>query len=570
MDDAILTAASVLTMDDQRPRAEAVAVREGRIVAVGTLAECAAALPDAAVIDTGAAVLAPGFVEPHSHPLISGVATQAPARSIAPWDVPTWAGVQAAFAAAIADTAPDTPLWFAGYDALLHGHPAPNADELDRIFGDRVAVVTDNSGHGVYFNSALMRQYGWDSAPPHDPTAAHYGRNPDGALNGQGFELPVLTAVTGPLLAQMGDPLLSGASYYALMSRGGYTSASDMTYDPKFAAGYEALAAAPSCPLRVSMWEMSLTDTYAEPASFAAGEEMLTKAGVKLWTDGSPWVGNIAISFPYLDTPATRTAGIDPATAGGAGSMNYNRDQLDAILDVAAPAGWQMAFHANGDLALDLALDAYEDALSRHRLLGSDHRWRLEHAGAGTRAHFDRAARLGVHVSMAPFQYYYWGDLLAGQMFEPARGEQWAAFADAVASGACVSLHNDGSVSPPAPIMNIATAVTRRTRAGGVYGANQAISLEQAWRAQTVDAARTLRREHLVGSIRVGKLADFTELTADPWTVAPEELIDKVRVAGTWLGGRRVDLDEFLAAVGAGDNTDHAHLAQRRHAGGCC
>src|SRR5690606_1518706 len=120
------------------------------------------------------------------------------------------------------------------------------------------------------------------------------------------------------------------------------------------------------------------------------------------------------------------------------------------------------------------------------------------------------------------------GDLLAGQMFESARGEQWAAFADAVASGACVSLHNDGSVSPPAPIMNIATAVTRRTRAGGVYGANQAISLEQAWRAQTVDAARTLRREHLVGSIRVGKLADFTELTADPWTVAPEELIDKV------------------------------------------
>ena len=135
---------------------------------------------------------------------------------------------------------------------------------------------------------------------------------------------------------------------------------------------------------------------------------MLIKAGVKLWTDGSPWVGNIAISFRYLDTEATRIAGIDPATAGGARSMNYTRAQLDAILDIAAPAGWQMAFHANGDLALDLALDAYEDALDRYGLLGSDHRWRLEHCGAGTRAHFDRAARLGVHVSMAPFQYYYW------------------------------------------------------------------------------------------------------------------------------------------------------------------
>ncbi len=570
MGDSILTAATVITMDDDTPRAEAVAVSDGRIVAVGTLAQCRAALPDAEVVDTGAAALAPGFVEPHSHPLISGVATQAPARSIAPWDCPTWADVQAVFADALATADPDVPLWFAGYDALLHGHPSPKAEELDGIFGDRVAVVTDNSGHGVYFNTALMRRYGWDTTPPEDPVASHFGRNADGSLNGQGFELPVVTGVTGPLLAEMGDPLTSGAQYYALMSRGGYTSASDMTFDPKFAPGYEALAAAPSCPLRVSMWEMSVTDTYAEPLSFAAGEEMLTKSGVKLWTDGSPWVGNIAISFPYLDTPATRTAGIDPATSGGVDSMNYSREQLDAILDRAVPAGWQMSFHANGDLALDLALDAYEDALTRHGLLGTDHRWRLEHAGAGTRAHFDRAARLGVHVSMAPFQYYYWGDLLAGQMFDEAHGAQWGAFADAVASGACVSLHNDGSVSPPTPVVNIATAVTRRTRAGGVYGPEQAISLDQAWRAQTINAARTLRREHLVGSISVGKLADFVELSADPWTVDPQRLIDEVAVLGTWVGGRRVDLAEFLAAITGADNTEHAHLAHREHAGGCC
>ena len=418
MSDLILTAATIITMDDDTPRARAVAVSDGTIVAVGTVDDCRAALPGADVVDTGAAVLAPGFVEPHGHPLISGIATQAPARSIAPWDAPTWADVQKVFADAIATTDPDTPLWFAGYDALLHGHPAPKADELDRIFGERVTVITDNSGHGVYFNSALIKLHGWDTDPPADPVASHYGRNADGSLNGQGFELPVVTAVTMPLLAQMGDPLLSAAHYYALMSRGGYTSTSDMTYDPKFAAGYEALAAAPSCPLRVSMWEMSITDTYSEPTTFAAGELWLTKAGVKLWTDGSPWVGNIAISFPYLDTEATRTAGIDPATAGGAGSMNYTREQLDAILDHAAPKGWQMAFHANGDLALDLALDAYEDALNQYSLVGTDHRWRLEHCGAGTRAHFDRAARLGVHVSMAPFQYYYWGELLDGAMFD--------------------------------------------------------------------------------------------------------------------------------------------------------
>lgn len=569
MPDLILTAAIIITMDDAVPRAQAVAVSGDTIVAVGSVDDCRAALPGAEIVDTGVAVLAPGFIEPHGHPLISGVATQAPARSIAPWDCPTWADVQAVFADALATSDPDTPLWFAGYDALLQRHPSPDAVELDAIFGDRVTVVTDNSGHGVYFNSAVIRLHGWDTNPPADPVASHYGRNPDGSLNGQGFELPVVTAVVMPLMAQMGDPLLSGAHYYALMARGGYTSTSDMTYDPKFAAGYEALAAAPSCPLRVSMWEMSVTDTYTEPTTFIAGESWLTKTGVKLWTDGSPWVGNIAISFPYLDTEATRTAGIDPAKAGGPQSMNYTREQLDAILDNAAPKGWQMAFHANGDLALDLALDCYEDGLNRHGLLGTDHRWRLEHCGAGTRAHFDRAARLGVHVSMAPFQYYYWGELLDGQMFAPEYGARWAAFADAVNSGACVSLHNDGSVSPPTPVINIATAVTRRTRGGTVHGADQAISLDEAWRAQTIDAARTLRRDHLVGSITPGKLADFVELTADPWAVDPAELIDGVQVTGTWLGGRRVNLDEFIGAVGGADNTEHAHLAERP-AKGCC
>lgn len=569
MSDRILTAATVITMDDDVPRAEAVAVSDGRIVAVGSVAQCSAALPGAELIDTGAAALLPGFIEPHGHPLISGIATEPPARSIAPWDAPTWADVQAVFAAAIAESEPGSTLWFAGFDAFLHEHPSPKATELDEIFGDRVTIVTDNSGHGVYFNTALIKQNGWDINPPEDPVASHYGRNPDGSLNGQGFELPVLLAVTAPLLATMGDPLVSAARYFALMSRGGYTSASDMTYDPKFRGGYEALAAATSCPLRVSMWEVSTTDTYVDQETFTAPETLLHKAGVKLWTDGSPWVGNIAISFPYLDTEATRIAGIDPAVAGSPKSMNYTREQLDAILDKAAPAGWQMAFHANGDLALDLALDAYEDALTRHGLVGTDHRWRLEHAGAGTRAHFDRAARLGVHVSMSPFQYYYWGDLLDGQIFDHEHGSRWAAFADAVASGACVSFHNDGSVSPPTPVINVQTAASRRTRAGNVHGAEQAITLDQALRAQTINAARTLHREHLVGSIAVGKLADFVELTADPYTIDPAELAEKAWVTGTWLSGERIDLDAFLSAVGGGDNSEHAHLAEHPNPG-CC
>jgi len=570
MSDRILKAGTVITMDPGLPRAEAVAICGGRIKAVGSVDECREALPGADLVDTGAAALLPGLIEPHSHPMMSGVALNPPARNITPFEDPNWSDVEKIFAAAIAEGGPATPLLFSGFDALLHQRPAPKAPELDRIFGDRVAIVVDNSGHGVYFNTALMKSKGWDVNPPADPPGAHFGRNPDGSLDGQGFETGVLFAVVGDIMATLGNPLLAGAQYFATMARAGLTSTSDMGFELNLKAGYEALAAAPSCPLRLSMWEVSTSDTYTEPTSFAAGDDWLVKQGVKLWTDGSPWVGNIGISFPYLDSATTRLAGIDPATAGGADSINYTRAQLDAILNRAAPAGWQMALHANGDLAIDLALDAYEAALQKHDLLGTDHRWRIEHLGAGTRRHFDRAAKLGVHTSMGPFQYYYWGDLLDGQIFDHEHGGRWQSFGDAAASGAVVSFHNDGSVSPPSPILNIQTAVTRRTRSGAVHGPDQTMPLDQALRAHTIDAARTLHRDKLVGSITPGKLADFTELAADPYTVDPASLAERATVGGTWLGGERIDLDAFLGSVGGTDAGAHAHLARPGAARGCC
>ena len=152
---------------------------------------------------------------------------------------------------------------------------------------------------------------------------------------------------------------------------------------------------------------------------------MLTKQGVKLWTDGSPWVGNIAISFPYLDTEGDPHSRDRPS--GNRRRLQHEPHPRTARRHPGQSRPPRLAdgVPANGDLAIDLALDAYEAAPERHNLVGSDHRWRLEHAGAGTRRQFDRAARLGVHVSMAPFQYYYWGDLLDGQMFAPEHGSPW-------------------------------------------------------------------------------------------------------------------------------------------------
>jgi predicted amidohydrolase YtcJ len=568
MTDMILTAGTIITMDPARPRAAAVAVSGGRIVAVGSVAECQAALPGVGVTDSGAGALLPGFIESHGHPMLSGIATMAPARSIAPWDAPTWADVLAEFQKGIAEVTPGSALFFNGFDALLHEIAAPNAASLDAIFGDVLAVVADNSGHGVYFTTAVIKHLGWDVNPPANPVGGSYGRLPDGSLDGTAQELSAVMSVAMPIMALLGgNPLHSAMEFFTLMSRAGITSASEMTYQSNLKQGYEAIAAMSNTPLRISLYHVTTADDCGDPFVSSVSDELLTKGGLKLWADGSPWIGNVAITFPYLDTAVTRRAGIDGKSAGTP-ALNYSREQLDAILDRYAPMGLQMSFHVNGDMGLDIVLDAYERALSRHGLLGTDHRWRVEHVGAGRADQFDRAAGLGVGISMGPFQFYYWGDLLDGEMFDTEFGSQWQAFRDAFNSGAVVSFHNDGAVSPPTPLLNIQAAVTRRTRSGALRGANQAVSLHEGLAAETINAARMLHRDGLVGSIEVGKLADFVELAADPFEVNPRTLAADAAVLGTWLGGARIDLDVFMGVSKTVDHSKHEGL--RAHVGHAC
>jgi predicted amidohydrolase YtcJ len=365
----------------------------------------------------------------------------------------------------------------------------------------------------------------------------------------------------------MTHPLHQAAEWFALMSRNGVTMTSDHAYDPVYFQGYDTLTSFPDAPLRVGLYQMSTTDDAGATVTTTT-PDMLWKQGVKLWADGSPWVGTSAVSFPYVDSPTVRTAEI-PLGPFGEKNMNYTRAQLDDALDSYAPQGWQLAFHCNGDVGLDVVLDCYEAGLVRHGLVGSDHRWRVEHCGAARRDQFERAHSLGVTVSLGVFQFIYWGDLLDGELFEPEIGSQWVRVADAQRADVGISFHNDGSVSPPIPMRNLQAAVTRTTASGTVHGPNQAITIDQAVRAHTINGARQLGRDADLGSIEVGKLADLVELSHDPYAVDPHDLEQKVEVKGTWIAGRRVDLTAFRNEVEQSDPTHFHHLAGvRKHS--CC
>lgn len=571
--DLILKASTIITMDEARPRARALAVDSGtgRITAIGSVAEVQAAAPGVAVTDLGTTVLMPGFVEPHSHPLLSGMATQDPAYWVSPMvGVNTWEDVTAIFAKADKERAPGDMLVFNGVDRLLQQAPMPTREVLDPIFPSRPVLVVDNSGHAVYFNTATVKALGWqDDKPPADPVGGSFGRRSDGTSDGTAFESGAVMMVMGALLpTAIPNPLRSGALFYKLMAQCGITSTSEHTYNSRQYQAYAALASVPGCPLRLHLYHMSIEPDAADDVTFP-DPELVRKVGVKLWADGSPWIGNVAISFEYLDNPRTRMAQIELGPRGEE-QMNYTRAQLDAVLDALVPSGYQMAFHCNGDVGFDVVLDAYAAALSRFGLLGSDHRWRVEHLGAARRDQFVRAAALGVTCSLSPFQYIYWGDLLDGTMFDSAHGSQWQRFRDAFEAGVTPSYHNDGSVCPPDQLLNVQQTVTRQTIGGTVHGANQAVKLDDALKAITINGAHQLKRDHEIGSLAVGKYADLVELSADIYTVPADQITQQVKVLGTWLGGRKIDIDGYVAAVEAVDPTEHRSVAAEVAARKCC
>ena len=564
--DLILTAASIITMDDRNPRVQALAIdtSTGAIVAAGTHDECAAAAPGATVQDLGDSVLMPGFIDPHNHPALSGITTQAPCHWIAPYvGYPTFADVEELFRKLDAETPAGQALFLNGLDRLLQGAPDLDRSQMDGYFPTRPVAIIDNSAHQLYFNTAATALVGWkDATPPPDPTGARFGRMADGTSDGRAYETAAIAAVMLPVLkAVVQHPLQSVGSWFRSMAANGITTSSEHFYTTQMLKGYAAISTVPNCLLRIALYHVATAPDATEPLPMQVDETMLWKRGVKLWADGSPWTGTMAASFPYLQNEVTETAQI-PAGPGGEAMMNYTRTEFDAALAPLAPLDWQVAVHVNGDVGIDVVLDAFERALDGAGKLGSDHRWRLEHCGAGRGDQFQRAARMGATVSFLAGHFTYFGDILDGTLFEPWIGSQWVRGADAVKSGMVMSLHNDGSVSPPIPLLNIQGMVTRCTPSGTLHGPQQAISMHDALKAHTVNAAWQLGREHDLGSLAVGKLADLVELSADPYAVDPHHLTDEVTVRSTWHGGRKLDPDAFMAAMAAMDQAEHQALVE--------
>ncbi|MEL6234308.1 MAG: amidohydrolase [Pseudomonadota bacterium] len=533
----IFQARKVLTMDPNRPEATHIAVRDGRILAVGGPA-CAepwgGGRRDARLADW---VLMPGFVEGHAHLMAGGM-----------WRFPyvgyhgrtdpegrAWPGLDnidaviARLRDADAALPPDQPLYAWGFDPIFLPTERLNKTHLDAVTTARPVVVQHSNFHLLTANSAALALAGYTRE-----TNIHgVAKGRDGELNGELQEL----AAMFPLMRRIGVDFRGLAAnpetivnYGKIARRVGVTTCTDLHAELNDAdlATLLARTGDAAFPLRIVPTlgaALMPPDQVAPRATELARQstEMLRLGAVKLVLDGSIQGYTARLRWPGHINGAPN------------GLWVIAPEQAETLIHSLHAAHVQMHIHTNGDEASEVAIDAIERAIQAHG--DWDHRHTLQHGQMIDAAMFRRMARLGICANLFANHIWYFGDVHVAKTIGEDRAARMDACRSALDEGVRMTIHSDAPVTEMAPLFTAWVAVNRRTGSGRCLGPAQRITVAEALRAITLGAAYTLKLDGEIGSIETGKRADFAVLGEDPTAIDPAALKD-VPVLGTVSGGR--------------------------------
>lgn len=533
----LFCARRIITMDPSLPEATHIAVQDGKILAVGPLEELQD-LGEYRLDDRFAdKVILPGFVEGHSHAL-EGAMWQYLYLGYFPRQDPRghrWNGVTSLAdmqqrLRQQADLLPaGEPLIAWGFDPVYFDGMRLDRQALDQAVGDRPLVIFHASLHVMTVNSHML-----ESAQ----LARHAGiegimLDSDGRPNGELQEMAAMHAVFDTLgrnLFEEVSSLSALRAYGQVARRAGVTTITDL-YNPLTEEGIAALreiSAAPDYPVRLVPAMSALSWTAEQgmarlQSCQQLGNDKLHFGLVKLMTDGSIQGYTARMQWPgYHDGHPN-------------GIWNAPPETLHRLVMDYHQAGHQLHIHTNGDEAVELMLDAIEDAQTLWPR--PDHRHTLQHCQFISQAQLRRAARLGVCLNMFANHIYYWGDIHRRKTLGFARSRRLEPLASALRLNIPTAMHSDAPVTPLGPLFTAWCAVQRETASGASLGWEERISVSDALHMITLGAAYTLRLDHLVGSLEVGKYADMVILDEDPQRI-PAEQLRNLRVHATIVGGR--------------------------------
>jgi hypothetical protein len=541
--DAIYFGGPIVTVDDQRPSAEAVAVKDGVIVAVGSRRDVEGTHKGAGtvMIDLAGRTMIPGFVDAHGHMWGTGVQAMA-ANLLPPPDGPV---------RSIGDLQAQLRRWMAtsniardfgvvigfGYDdSQLAEQRHPTASELDEVSRDLPMIVIHQSGHLHALNTKALEMAGI-SAATEDPQGGVIRRKPGtrepiGVMEG--------TVLIREFLRIM--PKLSPQQHLALLEAGqdlyakyGHTTAQEGRALPANVDLYIAAAQAGRLKLDAVVYPELLL--VPESGGFMEGpyagrtyRNGMRIGGVKLTLDASPQGRTAWLTQPYLTPPPGQQAGF-------AGYPALTDEQATAAVERAYRNGWQILIHTNGDAAIDQMIKAVASASKKYP--GPDRRTVMIHGQTLREDQVPRLKSLGIFPALFPMHTFYWGDWYVHTVLGPERAANISPTGWMMENGMIFSSHHDAPVAFPDTMRVLSATVNRTTRSNEVLGPKHRVEPVVALKAMTLWAAYQHFEEKSKGSIEVGKLADFAILSDNPLTVEPSKIAD-ITVVETIKKGRSI------------------------------
>lgn len=563
----IYRAKSIITMNDSAPRATAVAVSAGRIVAVGDEDSVVHQVSgDYTFSDVYSdKVILPGLIDQHLHPMLG--ATTLTTEIIAPED---WQMPRRVHKAAQTPVEYDERLVSAhqhlpagewlfswGYHSLWHGEMS--RQRLDDLVPGRPVAIWQRSCHEWYLNSAALDALELTeekcagkglSSSQIDYAKGHFWEN--------GWML-TLAPYLMPLFMTRERFRVGLQQMVEYLHMNGVTAINEPGIYWKTEPWdlYQEILGHPSTPFQSSFLVEGRTQPVRklQPSEFVADAQKQVERGVgnkvfvvdkqvKLFADGAIISQLMQMNDPYVDHHGQP----DPHHHG---EWMMEPEVLQSVFDAYWDAEWQPHIHVNGDKGLDVVLDILENA--QRRFPRTNHRTVIVHFANSTEQQVERIARLGAIVSANPYYPVGFADKFSQWGLGPQRADTMVRAASVLKRGIPLSFHSDLPMCPSDPMMMASYAVNRVTPSGRVAAPEQRISVHDALRAVTIEAAFSWQRENELGSIEVGKIANFTILDGDPYEVDPTRLA-RIPIVATVFEGESFPIAEDLIAQRADSN----------------
>jgi len=527
--------ADIITVDDSRPAAQALAIRNGRVLAVGSRQEVeAAAGQGAEVRDMQGKTIVPGLIDAHGHisltALSNGFANVQPLPAGPISSIAQLQDVMKSW-----DQANPEATWLMGWgydDSLMAEGRHPSRYDLDAISTEKPIMLTHVSGHLMACNSKCLELAGI-TAESEDPPGGVYQRVGDSQTPNGVLEESAIYKVFGLLpaatQAQRLALLEQAQAYYASH---GITTVQDGASQLSNIADLQTLAANKKLFLDVVGFRvLSKGESIGEAFTVSSDyQDHYRVGGIKLVLDGSPQGKTAWLTEPYAHPPHGQ----------GEDYKGYPRlddTEVNEFISESFSRGFPVLAHANGDAAADQLVNAV--TLANEALGAADRRPVMIHAQTVREDQIDQMQALGIVPSYFVAHTFYWGDWHRDSVFGAERASRISPLQSTVKRNMPYTTHNDTPIVPPDMMRLLWSGVNRVTRSGKILGSDQRITPLEALKSMTINAAYQFFEENDKGSIEVGKLADLTVLSANPLKVDAMTIKD-IRIEETIKEGKTV------------------------------